>query len=211
MRSLHAVCGFAAPRFEPIRNAVLCRMRFVNSLPAQSSMSALISIGLVVLTLFAFGYIVGSELCLPTVRYGLRSGDMQLWRAACRLVAAGEWAIIAVGASFLALVQEILHRFTDMPGDRLVGLCALGLVIGMAVWEISGRTRKRYVSIMSTSLDLVLPASGVQRELYEHLHQQLETGSRAQQQRVLQCLVGAIQPTDNQTVTGGDSLTLCDR
>jgi hypothetical protein len=64
---------------------------------------------------------------------------------------------------------------------------------------------------MSTSLDLVLPASGVQRELYEHLHQQLETGSRAQQQRVLQCLVGAIQPTDNQTVTGGDSLTLCDR
>jgi hypothetical protein len=171
-------------------------------------MPALISIGLVVLTLFAFGYIVGSELCLPTVRYGLRSGDMQLWRAACRLVTAGEWAIIAVGASSLALLQEIFHLFTDVPGGRLVGLCALSLVIGMAVWEISGRTRKHYVRIMSTSLDLVLPASGVQRERYERLHQQLETGSRAQQQRILQCLVAKIQPSDNRTGTGGDSLTL---
>jgi predicted NBD/HSP70 family sugar kinase len=35
-------------------------------------------------------YIVGTEMCLPAARRALCTGDMQLWRLACRLVAAGE-------------------------------------------------------------------------------------------------------------------------
>ena len=42
---------------------------------------------------------------------------------------------------------------------------------------------------MSTSLNLILPAGGRQRELYERLQQQLETGSVAERHQVLQTLL----------------------
>jgi hypothetical protein len=167
-------------------------------------MSALILFGLAVSTLLALGYIIGSELCLPTARHALRTGDMQSWMIACRLVAAGEWAIIALSASLLALAKKSFHLFSEMPGGTLVGLCALGLVIGAALWEISGRTRKHYFRVMSTSLDLVLPASGMQRDRYERLHQRFETGSWRQRQRVLKCLVANIQRSDKRTATDGN-------
>jgi hypothetical protein len=167
-------------------------------------MSALILLGLAVSTLLVLGYIVGSELCLPTARHALRTGDMQLWMIACRLVAAGEWSIIALSASLLALAKQSFHLFTDLTGGTLVGLCALGLVIGVVFWEISGRTRKHYLRVMSTSLDLVLPANGVQRERYERLHQRFETGSWRQRQRILKCLVANIQRSDKRTASDGN-------
>jgi len=68
-------------------------------------------------------------------------------------------------------------------------MAAAGLVTGWVLWEIAGRFRKRCARIMSISLDLVLPATGRQRELFERLHQKLETGSVAEQRQVLQALI----------------------
>jgi len=152
-------------------------------------MSTLIPIGLVVSALLVLGYIVGTELCLPSARHALRTGDMEFWRLACRLVAGGEWAVITVCASFLAQVEQAWHLFTVMQAGKLSGLAAAGLFAGVVLWEIAGRSRRHLARIMSTSLGLALPAGGRQRELYERLQQQLETGSVAEQNRVLQALV----------------------
>jgi hypothetical protein len=146
----------------------------------------LIPIGLAVSALLVLGYIVGSEMCLPAARRALLTGDMELWRLACMLVAAGEWAILAVCASFLVLVEQVWHLSTVMQAGRLPGMAAAGLITGVVLWEIAGRFRKRYTRIMSTSLDLVLPATGRQGELYERLLDKLETGSVAEQRQVLQ-------------------------
>lgn len=151
-------------------------------------MSILIPIGLAVSALLVLGYIVGTEMCLPAARRALRTGDMEIWRLACRLVAVGEWAIIAVCASFLVLAEQAWHLFTVMLAGQLPGMAAAGLVTVVVLWEITGRFRKRCARIMSTSLDLVLPATGRQRELYERLQQKLETGSVAEQRQVLHAL-----------------------
>ena len=148
----------------------------------------LIPFGLVVSALLVLGYIVGTEMCLPTARRALRTGNMELWRHSCMLVAAGEWAILAICASFLVLAEQIWHLFTVLQTGRLPGMAAAGLITGVVIWEIAGRFRKRYSRIMSTSLGLALPATGRQRELYQHLQQKLETGSIAEQRQVLQAL-----------------------
>jgi len=152
-------------------------------------MSTLTPIGLAVSALLVLGYIVGSEMCLPAARAALRSGDTELWQLACRLVAAGEWAAIAVCASSLLLAEQAWQLFTVTQTGRFLGLVAAALITGVVLREIAGRTQKRYARIMSTSLNLVLPASGRQRELYERLQQHLETGSATEQRQVLQALV----------------------
>lgn len=152
-------------------------------------MSALISISLAVAALFVLGYILGTELCLPTARHALRTGDTGLWRLACRLVAAGEWAIIAVCSSLLLTLEHSWHLFTALQAGKILGLSAAGLLVAVVSWEMAGRSRRHTAGVMSTSLDLVLPDSGAQRDCYEHLRAELETGSRAAQQRVLQMLL----------------------
>ena len=156
---------------------------------SKGHMSTLIPIGLAVTALLLLGYIVGTEMCLPAARRALHTGDMELWRLACRLVAAGEWTIIAVCASFLVLAEQAWYLFTVTQAAQLPGMAAAGLITGLVLWEIAGRFQKRYARIMSVSLDLVLPATGRQRELYERLQQKLETGSVAEQRQVLQTLV----------------------
>jgi hypothetical protein len=151
-------------------------------------MSTLIPIGLAVSALLAIGYIVGTELCLPSARYALRTGDMALWRLACRLVTAGEWAIITVCASSLLLAEHVWHLFTARPASEVLGLSAAVLLIAIVLREIAGRTRKRYNSVMSLSLNLVLPTHGKQREFYEQMQSRFETGSTTEQQQLLQSL-----------------------
>jgi len=152
-------------------------------------MSALIPTSLAVAALLVLGYILGTELCLPTARHALRTGDMEAWKLACRLVAAGEWAVIVVCASLLLTVEQSWHLFTAMETGKVLGLAAAGLFAAVVCWELAGRSRRHYARIMSTALDLVLPGNGARRDLYERLHLQLETGSRAAQQRVLQALL----------------------
>ena len=139
-------------------------------------------------TLLVLGYIVGTELCLPTARHALRTGEMDSWRLSCRLVAAGEWAIIALGTSFLMLAEHAWHLFSANMAGKITGLILAGLIAGVVLWEIAGRSRKHCARVMSTSLDLVLPARGTRREHYQHLQQQLETGPPAEQRQVLQSL-----------------------
>jgi len=152
-------------------------------------MSTLPPIVLAVSALLVLGYIIGTEMCLPTARHALRSGEMELWRLACGLVVAGEWSVIALCASLLLIAQQTWHLFTVMQTGKLPDLVVAGLMTGVVLWEITGRTQKRYARIMSTSLNLILPAGGRQRELYERLQQQLETGSVAERHQVLQTLL----------------------
>jgi hypothetical protein len=152
-------------------------------------MSALIPTSLVVAALLVLAYIVGSELCLPTVRHALHTGETEPWRLACRLVVAGEWAVIAVGACLLLTLEHVWHLFSATPAGSVLGLSAAGLIVAATGWELAGRSRRHFTRVMSTSLDLALPASGSRRELYERLLTEFETGSRAAQQRVLQALL----------------------
>jgi hypothetical protein len=161
-------------------------------------MSTLIPIVLAVSALLVIGYIVGTELCLPSARHALRTGDMALWRFACRLVTAGEWAIITLCASLLLLAEQEWQLLTARPATEALGVSAAVLLAAVALREITGRTRKRYNSIMSISLGLVLPARGRQRELYEQLQGRLETGSTRQQQQVLQSLQSLHYPVEVQ-------------
>lgn len=154
-------------------------------------MSALIATGLVATALLVVGYIAGSELCLPTARHALRTGAADPWRFACRLVAAGEWALIALGASFLLIAEHSWQLFDHGTTGRFLGLAAAALLTGAAVREMSGRWRGRCARIMSTSLDLVLPAYGAQRERYTQLRRDLETGTPVEQRRALQALLAA--------------------
>jgi hypothetical protein len=151
-------------------------------------MSTLIPTGLAVSALLVLGYIVGTELCLPSARHALHTGDMALWRLACRLVTAGEWAIITVCASFLLLAEHEWQLLTATPASEALGLSATVLLTALVLWEITGRTRKRTNTIMRISLGLVLPARGKQRELYEQLQSRFESGSATERQQVLQSL-----------------------
>jgi hypothetical protein len=151
-------------------------------------MSVLMPTSLVCVAVLVLAYIAGTELCLPTVRHALHTGDSGPWRLACRLVTAGEWSLLAVCVSLLLTLEQVWQLFSATQGGRLVGLSAAGLLVAVVCWELAGRSRRHQARVMSTSLNLALPASGERRDLYERLHPQLETGSRAEQQQVLQVL-----------------------
>jgi hypothetical protein len=144
--------------------------------------------------LLVIAYIVGSELCLPSARSALRTGNTELWKTACHLVALGEWAMIVIGLSFLLLADHLWHWSDGAWPGRLVGLLAAGVLAGAIVWELAGRTRRRYAGVMSNSLDLVLPATGAQREVYARERRLIERGSRAEQEQVLQHLLHETRP-----------------
>ena len=123
----------------------------------------LIQFSLIVTALFVIAYIVGSEMCLPSARYALRTGNLQLWKTACFLVAMGEWAMIVIVLSFLILAEHLWHLFTGGSHVRLAGLLLAGILAGVTIWELAWRTQRNYSRVMSSALDLVLPANGVQR------------------------------------------------
>jgi len=151
-------------------------------------MSVLIPTSLVIVALLALAYILGTELCLPMARQALRTGATDPWKLACRLVTAGEWAIVAACASLLLIAEHIGQLFSATPTGRILGLSAAGLLVAVVCWELAGRSRRHHARVMSTSLDLVLPATGARRERYAGLRHELESGSRAAQQRILDAL-----------------------
>jgi hypothetical protein len=77
-----------------------------------------------------------------------------------------------------------------LPAGRYLGLVAGGLIVGAALRELAGHTRERYARILGTSLDLVLPPVGAQRERFEQSRQRLETGTRSDQDRIMRMLAG---------------------
>jgi hypothetical protein len=154
----------------------------------------LLPLTLVATALLVVAYIVGSELCLPSARSALRTGNAQLWRTACRLVALGEWAMIVIGLSFLLLAEHLWHWSDGAWPGRLAGLLVAAILAGVVVWELAGRTRKNIAGVMSRSLDLVLPRSGAQRALYTRERRRLESGSRAEREQVLRHLFHDARP-----------------
>jgi len=151
----------------------------------------LIQLSLITAAVLVIAYIVGSEICLPGARIALRTGSLQLWKTACHLVALGEWAMIAIGLSSLLLADHIWHLFTGPWPVKLAGLLVAGILAGVSLLELVWRMQRNYARIMSSSLDLVLPATGVQRRLYASLYLQLESGSLAEQEQVLRHLFHA--------------------
>jgi hypothetical protein len=151
----------------------------------------LLPLALVATALLVVAYIVGSELCLPTARKALRTGELQLWKTACRLVALGDWAMIVIGISFLLLADHTWHWLDGTWPGRFAGLSAAGILAGVMIWELAGHTRRRFAGVMSASLDLVLPVNGARREIYASRRRQLEHGSRAEQEQVLRDLLEA--------------------
>ena len=99
--------------------------------------------------------------------------------------------MIFIVLSFLLLAGHIWHLFTGPWPVKLTGLLVAALLAGVTLLELTWRTRRNYARIMSSSINLVLPASGVQRLLYKKLHRQLETGSLAEQEQVLRHLFSA--------------------
>jgi hypothetical protein len=157
----------------------------------------LIPLSLIATALLVIAYIVGSEMCLPSARYALRTGNLQLWKSACYLVALGEWAMIGIVLSFLLLAEHTWHLFTGASHVRLAGLLMAGILAGVAVWELFWRTQRNYARVLSSALDLVLPANGVQREIYASRRRLLETGSPAEQEHVLQYLFHESRSSEN--------------
>ena len=88
-----------------------------------------IHLSLITAALLVVAFIVGSEICLPSARIALRTGSLQLWKTACHLVALGEWAMIAIGLSFLLLTDHLWHLFTGPWPVKLAGLLAKSLEI----------------------------------------------------------------------------------
>ena len=149
-------------------------------------MSVLLPTSLVIVVVLVLAYIAGTELCQPTLRHALRTGDTGPWVAACRLVTAGEWSGIAVCVSLLLTAEHVWQLFSATQQGRLIGLSAAALLIAVSGWELAGRSRRQHARVMSTSLDLALPAGGDRRACYEQLRQPLESGSRTALQQVLQ-------------------------
>lgn len=147
-----------------------------------------IQLSLIATALLVVAYIIGSEMCLPGARHALRTGNPQLWKFSCFLVALGEWAMIAIVVSFLLLAEHLWHLFTGAWQIRLAGVLLAVILAGVTLWELVWRTRRNYASVMSSALDLVLPAHGVQREIYLGRRRLLESGSPAEQEHVLQHL-----------------------
>ena len=148
----------------------------------------LIQLSLIATALLVVAYIIGSEMCLPGARHAVRTGNLQLWKFACFLVALGEWAMIFIAVSFLLLAEHIWHVFAGAWHIRLAGLLLAGILAGVTFWELVWRTRRNYARVMSSALDLVLPAHGPQREIYLSRRRLLESGSPAEQELVLQHL-----------------------
>lgn len=148
----------------------------------------LIQLSLIATALLVIAYIVGSEMCLPSARFALRTGNLQLWKSACFLVALGEWAMIVIVLSFLLLAEHIWHLFTGAWHVKLAGLLVAGILAGVTVWELVWRTQRNYSRVLSSALDLVLPTNGVQREIYASRRRLLESGSPVEQEHVLQHL-----------------------
>jgi hypothetical protein len=155
----------------------------------------LIPVSLIGAVLLVLAYIVGSELCLPSTRIALRTGKLQLWKTACFLVALGEWAMLVIGLCLLLLVEHIWHLLNGTWPGRLAVLSAAGILVGMTIWELAWRTQRNIARVLSRSLDLVLPANGVQREIYLSQHRMIEYGSPAEQEQVLRRLFHEIRPT----------------
>ena len=153
----------------------------------------LIQLSLIITALLVIAYIVGSEMCLPGARYALRTGNLQLWKTACFLVALGEWAMIVIVLSFLLLAEHIWHLFTAASHVRLAGLLVAGVLAGVTLWELVWRTQRNYARVMSDALDLVLPANGVQREIYLNRRRLLESRSPPEQEHMLHQLVYEIR------------------
>lgn len=151
----------------------------------------LIQLSLIAAALLVVAYIAGSEICLPSARIALRTGSLQLWKTACHLVALGEWAMIAIGLSFLLLADHMWHLFTGPWPVKLTALLVAGILAGVTLLELVWRMQRNYARIMSSSLDLVLPVTGARRMLYARLHRQLESGSPAEQEQVLRHLFHA--------------------
>ena len=145
----------------------------------------LIPLSLIVTAVLVVAYIIGSELCLPGARIALRTGKLQLWKTACRLVVLGEWAMIGIGLSFLLLAGHIWHLFSGGWVVRSAGLLAVVILAGVTVWEFAWRSRRNFARVMSISLDLALPRNGARRELYASRRRLLESGSPAEQEQVL--------------------------
>jgi hypothetical protein len=152
-------------------------------------MLILIPLSLIAAALLVVAYIVGSELCLPSARYALLTGKLQLWKTACLFVTLGEWALIVIGLNFLLLGEHIWHMFSGVWPVRLAGLLLVGILASVTVWELASRTQRNFASVMSSSLDLVLPANGAQREIYTSRRRLLESGSPAEQNQVLRHLL----------------------
>ena len=148
----------------------------------------LIQLSLTATALLVIAYIIGSEMCLPGARHAVRTGNLQLWKSACYLVALGEWAMIVIVLSFLLLAEHIWHLFTGASHVRLAGLLMAGILAGVVVWELVWRTQRNYARVLSSALDLVLPVNGVRREIYACRRRLLESGSPAEQEHVLQQL-----------------------
>jgi hypothetical protein len=101
----------------------------------------LVAIGLALTLVCTAAYVVGSELCLPAVRYMLRTGDAGPWVFACRLVSTGEWALIVGGASVLLVVDKWWQIFAGSIAVQVLSIGTASILLGSAVWELSGRTR----------------------------------------------------------------------
>lgn len=149
----------------------------------------MIATGLVITALLVVAYILGSELCLPAARRALKTGEDGVWITATSLVTLGEWAMITACATLLLIVQDTWHLFTATLPGRMLGLGGAALVVTAALLELTGRTRKNRATVLSRSLDLVLPSHGVQRELYRNLQHQLESGTRLEQERIVRHLL----------------------
>jgi len=156
-------------------------------------MTMLIQLSLIAAAVLVVAYIAGSEICLPGARFALRTGSLQLWKTACYLVTLGEWAMIAIGLGFLLLADNLWHLFAGSWTVRLTGLLVAVILAGMALMELAWRMRRNYARIISSSLDLVLPVTGAQRMLYDKLQRKLESGSVAEQERVLHQIIHARQ------------------
>ena len=152
-------------------------------------MSELIATGIIATTLLAAAYIAGSELCLPAARHALHARQPGFLAFASRLVSLGEWALIGAGATLLVIAHDVWHLFTGTLAGESAGVAAVCLLAGAVARELSGRMWKNRGMVMSQSLDLVLPAHGRRREIYESTHQLLETGSRAERDSALHRLL----------------------
>ena len=93
--------------------------------------------------------------------------------------------MIFIVLSFLLLAEHLWHLFTGAWQIRIAGLLLAGILAGVTVWELVWRTRRNYARVMSSALDLVLPAHGVQRDIYLSRRWLLESGSAAEQEHVL--------------------------
>jgi hypothetical protein len=148
-------------------------------------MVAVLAFIVIITALCVVAYIVGSELCLPAARKAIATGRLEPWLFACRLVTMGQWSVITVAAALMLLIQHTLHAFSDTFPGRVAGMAIATVLTGAAIWEGVDRAQRRYARVLSESLDMVLPASGRQREVYDHNRERIESGTQQVRDRAL--------------------------